>query len=291
MDWVKGFRSAIDYIEEHITEPIDYDRIAREMNLSSFYFQKIFTIICGFTVGEYIRNRRLTLAGSELASTDNRIIDIALKYGYDTPEGFTRAFTKFHGASPGAVRKHGAPLRSFTRFSVSITMKGGNPMDYKIIKKQAFKIIAKQQRFEKIEDVQGRSDIPAFWTECHNDGTVKFLIENCKKDGVLGGSIVGMCLEDSTAAKDFPYLIGTEYSGGTVPDGYKLVEIPAAEWAVFKINGVNSDKLPAEIQMTWHRIFSEFFPSSQYKPAGNFDLEVYPTNSYNSEIWISVTAK
>ncbi len=291
MDWVKSFQNAINYIEEHITEPADYDRIAREMNLSSFYFQKIFTIICGFTVGEYIRNRRLTLAGSELASTDNRIIDIALKYGYDTPEGFTRAFTKFHGAAPNVVRKHGAPLRSFTRLSVSITLKGGNPMDYKIIKKQAFKIIAKQQRFEKIEDVQGRSDIPAFWTECHSDGTVKFLIDNSKKDGVLGGSIVGMCLEDSTTAKDFPYLIGAEYSGGTVPDGYKLVDIPAAEWAVFKIKAVNSEKLPGEIQLTWHRIFSEFFPSSQYKPAGNFDLEVYPTDSYNSEIWISVTAK
>lgn len=291
MDWVKGFQSAIDYIEEHITEPIDYERIAREMNLSSFYFQKIFMIICGFTIGEYIRNRRLTLASSELISTDNRIIDIALKYGYDTPEGFTRAFTKFHGASPNAVRKHGAPLRSFTKLSVSITMKGGNPMDYKIIKKQAFKIIAKQQRFEKIEDVQGRSDIPAFWAECHSDGTVKFLTDNCKKDGVLGGSIVGMCLEDSTVAKDFPYLIGAEYSGGAVPDGYKLVDIPAAEWAVFKINGVDSDKLPGEIQQTWHRIFSEFFPSSQYKPAGSFDLEVYPAEGYNSEIWITVTAK
>ncbi len=296
MDWVKGFQKAIDYIEEHITEPVDYERIAREMNLSSFYFQKIFMIICGFTVGEYIRNRRLSLAGSELASSkpasaDSRIIDIALKYGYDTPEGFTRAFTRFHGASPNAVRKHGAPLRSFTRLSVSITMKGGNPMDYKIIKKQAFKIIAKQQRFEKIEDVQGRSDIPAFWTECHGDGTVKFLIDSCKKDGVLGGSLVGMCLEDSTTAKDFPYLIGAEYSGGAVPDGYKLVEIPAAEWAVFKVNAANSDTLPREIQQAWHRIFLEFFPSSQYKPAGNFDLEVYPTDSYNLEIWISVTAK
>ncbi len=102
---------------------------------------------------------------------------------------------------------------------------------------------------------------------------------------------MGMCLEDSTTAKDFPYLIGAEYSGGAVPDGYKLVEIPAAEWAVFKVNAANSDTLSGEIQQAWHRIFSEFFPSSQYKPAGNFDLEVYPVDNYNSEIWISVTAK
>lgn len=291
MDWVKSFQGAINYIEEHITEPIDYDKVAARMNLSSFYFQKIFAVICGFTVGEYIRNRRLTLAGSELASTDNRIIDIALKYGYDTPEGFTRAFTRFHGAAPNAVRKHGAPLRSFSKLSVSITMKGGNQMDYKIIKKPAFKIIAKQQRFEKIEDVQGRSDIPAFWTECHSDGTIKFLTENLKKDGVLGNSLAGMCLEDSTTAKDFPYLIGAEYSGGEVPESYKLVDVPAAEWAVFKIKALDQEKLPASIQQTWHNIFTEFFPSSNYKPAGNFDLEVYSTDCYNAEIWISVTAK
>lgn len=287
MDWVKSFQNAVDYIEEHITEPTDYERIAREMNVSSFYFQKIFSILCGFTVGEYIRNRRLTLAGSELVSTDEKIIDIALKYGYDTPEGFTRAFTRFHGTAPNAVRKNGAALRSFARLSVSISVKGGSSMDYKIMKKEAFTIIAKEQRFTKIEDVQGRSDIPAFWTECHNDGTVKYLAENGKRDGVLGSSVVGMCMEDSTKVKDFPYLIGAEYAGGDVPDGYKTVDVPSAEWAVFDIGSLS----PENIQRAWHNIFAEFFPSSPYKPAGNFDLEVYPTDSYKGEIWISVEKK
>ena len=120
MDWVKSFQRAVDYIEEHITEPADYERIAREMNVSSFYFQKIFSILCGISVGEYIRNRRLTLAGSELASTDEKIIDIALKYGYDTPEGFTRAFTRFHGTAPNNIRKNGAVLKSFARFQGGI---------------------------------------------------------------------------------------------------------------------------------------------------------------------------
>lgn len=287
MDWVKSFQSAVDYIEEHITEPTDCERIAREMNVSGFYFQKIFSILCGISVGEYIRNRRLTLAGSELASTDEKIIDIAMKYGYDTPEGFTRAFTRFHGTSPNNIRKNGAVLRSFARFHVSINVKGGNSMDYKIMKKEAFKIIAKEQRFEKIEDVQGRSDIPVFWTKCHSDGTVKYLAEICKKDGVLGNSVVGMCMEDSTKVKDFPYLIGAEYAGGDVPDGYKVVEVPAAEWAVFNIGSLNAE----DIQQAWHDIFAEFFPSSNYKPAGNFDLEVYPTDNYKGEIWISVKTK
>lgn len=287
MDWVKSFQKAVDYIEEHISDPTDYERIAREMNVSSFYFQKIFSILCGFTVGEYIRNRRLALAGSELLSTDEKIIDIALKYGYDSPEGFTRAFVRFHGVTPSDVRKNGASVRSFAGLSVSISVKGGSSMDYNIMKKEAFKIIAKEQRFEKIEDVQGRSDIPAFWTQCHGDGTVKYLAESCKKDGVLGGCIVGMCMEDSTVVKDFPYLIGAEYAGGDVPGGYKVVDVPAAEWAVFGIDGLSEEK----IQQTWHKVFAEFFPSSAYKPAGNFDLEVYPTDSYKGEIWISVEKK
>ena len=134
MDWVKSFQQAVDYIEEHILEPTDCERIAREMNISSFYFQKIFSILCGFTVGEYIRNRRLALAGSELLSTDEKIIDIALKYGYDSPEGFTRAFARFHGITPSDVRKNGASVRSFARLSVSISVKGGSSMDYNIMK-------------------------------------------------------------------------------------------------------------------------------------------------------------
>ncbi len=271
MDWIKSFQKAVDYVEEHICEPVDYKRIAQEMNVSSFYFQKIFSILCGFTVGEYIRSRRLALAGSELLS----------------PEGFTRAFARFHGITPSDVRKNGAPVRSFARLSVSISVKGGSSMDYKIMKKEAFKIIAKEQRFKKVEDIQGRSDIPAFWTECHGDGTVKYLSENCKKDGILGGSVVGMCMEDSTVVKDFPYLIGAEYAGVDVPNGYKVVDVPAAEWAVFGIDGLGEEK----IQQTWHKIFAEFFPSSTYKPAGNFDLEVYPTDTYKGEIWISVEKK
>ncbi len=286
MDWIKGFQRSIDYIEEHIAEPVDVCGIAAQMNISAFYYQKIFSILCGFPLGEYIRNRRLALAGGELLATEEKIIDIAMKYGYDTPEGFTRAFVKFHGVTPSEVRK-GGKARSFAKLAVEISVKGGSIMDYKIEKKEAFKIIAKEQRFEKIEDVQGRNDIPAFWAQCHSDGTVKYLSESCKKDGILGSSVVGMCMEDSVKVKDFPYLIGAEYAGGEVPDGYKVVDVPAAEWAVFAIGSMN----PEGIQKAWHSVFAEFFPSSSYKPAGNFDLEVYPTDSYKGEIWISVENK
>ena len=103
MGWIEGIGEAISYIEENITEEIVIEDIAKKAFMSPFYFQKGFAMLCGFTVGEYIRQRRLTLAGSELVSTDGKIIDIALKYGYTSPDSFTKAFTRFHGITPTAV--------------------------------------------------------------------------------------------------------------------------------------------------------------------------------------------
>lgn len=287
MEWIKGLNNAINYMEEHITEPIDYERIAQEMNISSYYFQKLFSILCGCNVSEYVRNRRLTLAGSELLNTDEKIIDIAFKYGYDTPEGFARAFTRFHGVTPSRARNGDAKLKSFSKLSITISLKGGDSMDYRIEKKKGFKIIAKTQRFCKIENVIGREDIPQFWAQCHKDGTVKKLGEISKKDGVLGGSVVGLCMEDSTVVKDFPYSIGCEYDGGEAPNGYNIYDIPEAIWVIFDSTG----EMPHAMQDMWHKIFAEFFPSSDYKPAGNFDIEVYSSDNYHSEIWIAVEKK
>lgn len=291
MDWIKGLNGAINYIENHIAEPLDIEKTAREMNISPYYFQKLFSIMCGCTVGEYIRKRRLTLAGSELLATDKRIIDIALDCGYDSPEGFARAFTRFHGVTPSQARRERKILKCFARMSVIISLKGGDSMNYRIEKKEAFKIMAKTQRFQKIEDVNGRKDIPEFWEECRADGTVKFLEKAAKKDGVLGGNVVGLCMEDSTTFRDFPYSIGCE-PGADTGEGYHIYDIPAATWVIFDITGA----MPNAMQEVWHRIFTEFFPSSYYKPAGNFDLEVYSEgdmsdDGYHSEIWIAVEKK
>lgn len=143
MDWLTGIQNAINYIEENLTEKIDYDEAAKQASCSSFYFQRIFSILCGITLGDYIRNRRLTLAGNELSATDNKVIDIALKYGYESPESFTRAFSKFHGVTPSDAKKDGSKLKSFSPLSVKLTLSGGNIMDYKIIEKTAFDIIEK----------------------------------------------------------------------------------------------------------------------------------------------------
>ena len=135
MDWITGIQRAIDYVEAHLTEPIDYEEVAKRAYSSSFHFQRIFSIMCGFTLGEYIRARRLSLAGSALAGGEGKVIDIAMKYGYETPESFSRAFTRFHGISPSKAKANGAALKSYSRLSVKLILSGGNAMDYRIEKR------------------------------------------------------------------------------------------------------------------------------------------------------------
>lgn len=147
MDWITGIQNAINYIEEHITEELDYEQIARESFSSSFHFQRVFSILCGYTLGEYIRLRRLTLAGTELASSRERVIDVAFKYGYDTPESFAKAFQKFHGITPSQARSYGAELKSFSRLSIKVSLEGGNVMNYRIEEKPAMLLTGYKRRF------------------------------------------------------------------------------------------------------------------------------------------------
>lgn len=131
MDWITGIQNAIDYIENHLTETIDYDIVAVQSFSSTYHFQRIFSILCGFTVGEYIRNRRLSLAGSELATTDIKVIDVAVKYGYESPDSFAKAFQKFHGITPSSARMNGSKLKSFSRLVLKISLEGGKLMNYR----------------------------------------------------------------------------------------------------------------------------------------------------------------
>ena len=147
MDWITGIQRAINYIEDHITEELDYEQIARESFSSSFHFQRVFSILCGYTLGEYIRNRRLTLAGAELASTREKVIDVAFKYGYDTLESFAKAFQKFHGIPPSQARSNGVMLKSFSRLSIKVSLEGGSIMNYRIEEKPAMMLTGYKRRF------------------------------------------------------------------------------------------------------------------------------------------------
>ena len=289
MDWITGIQNAINYIEEHLTEEINYDKVAEEAACSSFYFQRIFGILCDISLGEYIRNRRLTLAGNELNASDKKVIDIALKYGYESPESFTRAFSKFHGITPSEAKKNGSKLKSFSRLSVKITLSGGSMMDYKIVEKEAFEIIEKVEAHSIENDVNAKS-IPDFWTKSHNDGTVKTLLENTTDRTFIFGVCYG---NNSDCAKTFDYSIGAVYNPKTaVPKGFRKNIIPARTWAIFECKGA----MPKAMQDMWHKITSEFFPTSGYQPTYEMDIEAYTEgdmgeSDYRSEIWIPVVKK
>lgn len=233
MDWASGIQNAINYIEEHITEELDYNEIAKKAACSSFYFQRIFGILCGISLGEYIRNRRLTLAGMELSVSDTKVIDAALKYGYESPESFTRAFTKFHGITPSQVKKDGPKLKSFSRLSVQIILKGGSVMDYKIVKKEAFEILEKVER-HSIDGAQNKNTIPEFWGRSHADGTIDTLSKQAPDESFLYGICYNHVLTDE---QTFDYSIAAAYGGGQVPDGFRVNVIPERTWAVFKCTG------------------------------------------------------
>ena len=148
MDWIIGMQKAIDYIEANLTEEINYEKVAAESFSSSYHFQRVFSILCGYTLGEYIRLRRLSLAGAELANGKEKVIDIALKYGYDSPDSFAKAFQKFHGITPSQARADGSKLKSFSRLSIKISLEGGSIMNYRIETKPQFTLLGYKKRFE-----------------------------------------------------------------------------------------------------------------------------------------------
>lgn len=292
MDWISGIQNAIDHVEENICEPIDYDETAKRAYSSSFHFQRIFSAICGYSLGDYIRFRRLSLAGSELATTSSKVIDVAMKYGYDSPESFTRAFTRFHGVTPSQA-KHGAKLKSFSKLSVKLILQGGTIMDYRIEKKEAFDVILKQKRFPKAHEITTRQ-ISEFWTECQQNGTIASICKYIPKNNVFQNCIIGISFDayPDTKTDDFPYGIGAHYNGLPVDETDLAVKtVPAQTYAVFKCTG----KMPQAFQKVYKYICTEFFPASKYRPGGT-EIEVYPsadtqTDDYTCEIWVSVEEK
>ena len=290
MDWITGISKAIDYIEEHITEPTDYARAAKEACSSPFNFQRVFALLCGYTLGDYVRMRRLTLAGEELLSTDAKVIDVALKYGYDSPESFSRAFTRFHGVSPSAVRK-GAAIRSFSRICVKLILTGGSIMEYRIEKKQEAKIICRRREFTKPGDDYTNREIPEFWNECGRDGSIQKLCGYIKDSAQFKG-LLGVCFSTEMTDSGFPYGIGAEYYGESDPQDFEIVEIPAYTYAVFTVRG----RMPDAFRETYRKICTEFFPQSGYEYGNGVEIEVYPSADvqnpdYTCEIWIAVKPK
>jgi AraC family transcriptional regulator len=280
MNWVQGAQNAIRYIEDNITEELNYDIIAKQAYASSFNFQRTFSILCGFTLGEYIRNRRLTLAGMELSLGSAKVIDVAVKYGYDSPDSFTKAFTRSHGIPPSSAKKEGANLKSVLPLKIKFILEGGNIMDYKIEAKEAFMVIGAVREFN---DETSHIEIPKFWGEHFSSGNGKH----------ISGQF-GICYDHDCDSKLFNYMIADCAEGkGEVPDKFITKEISAKTWAVFPIRGA----MPNALQEVNAEIWGEWLPNCrEYELDGNISIEMYScgdTSSadYYSEIWIPVKKK
>lgn len=284
MAWIESLQRAIDYMEEHLLEDITMEDIARQANSSPFHFQRTFAILTDISIGEYLRRRRLTLAAQELCSTNDKIIDLALKYGYDTPEAFTKAFRRQHGISPSEARRYTGKLKSYSRLVIQVSLKGAEPMQYKVVEKESFEVIGIKEGFS-YGNGENLSGIPKMWDKANQDGTCDLLL--CKNNGIVKG-VLGVCVDKSKTDKQMDYWIAAAHDGET-PDGYLKMEVPASKWAIFEVHG----PMPDAIQNVWKQIYSEWFPSSGYEHAGTPDLEVYTAGNgadpdYYSEVWIPI---
>lgn len=286
MECIQSIQKAIDYMERNLLEDINYEDVAKEVYMSNYHFHRIFSMIVGITATEYIKNRRLSLAGQEISLSDIKVIDIAMKYGYESPESFSKAFTRFHGISPNVARTSGIQLKSFNRLIIKIKLEGGTIMDFKIVERRSFNVLAKVRSFRnEITAEEGNREIPDFWTECKKNGVFNILNNNRKTS-----DFYGLCAPISKESTHFKYGIGVEYEGGKIPEGFDLWEVKPTLWAVFKCIGKNEEC----IGETWDRIFKEFLPSSEYEMLDDTDFELYPDEGDGEcfcEIWIPVKKK
>ena len=281
MDWIKIIENALRYIEENLSGELTVDRIAEKVNISPFYFQKGFSMLCGYSVGEYIRMRRLSVAGSELVTSDNKVIDLALKYGYDSPDSFTKAFTRFHGSTPTDVRRKGALLKSFAPLHIKIILDGGNTMEYSVEEKPAFRVMGVSKIFSY---ETANADIPQYWDEIHVQAAVKPV------EGMYG-----ICFDEEMGGNRFRYMIADDLEEGKAGEkNLETYEVPRHTWAIFPCRGA----MPLSLQEVNRRIFSEWLPASNYEIAEGYNIEYYSDSAefkdgtqdpdYYAEVWIPV---
>jgi AraC family transcriptional regulator len=288
MDWINSMQNAINFIEDNILNEIDYDKIAQCAYSSTFHFQRMFNMLTGFTIGEYIRNRRLTLAAQEISASKAKITDIASKYGYETSEAFTKAFQRLHGVTPSAARKPGVILKSFNRLSIQITLKGDKEMNYKIVSKEAFKVFGKDF---KTSVINGKcfKEIPEFYDKCVAEGISERIIKSAGKseNGILDA---GVLFDHNPQDGSLRYMIACDMPNTDISKEFKVLEIPALTWAIFQVDG-NRDE---DIHEVWRRIGSEWFPASNYEHADAPEMERYyghQDSDYRCEVWIPVIKK
>lgn len=278
MEWINRLNHAIAYIEENLTGKIDYEQLGRITCCSAYHFQRMFAYMAGIPLAEYIRRRKMSLAAVDLQSGEEKVIDVALKYGYNSPTAFNRAFQSIHGIAPSLVKNRGVAIKSFPPLTFTITVKGAAEMNYRIEEKGAFRIIGISHPLHT-EIEQNFAIVPSMWQNAAMDGTVQKLagMMDSQPMGLLG---VSACNND----EQWRYWIAVASSKAN--ENFEECLIPAATWAVFPGSGTNQS-----IQELEQRIVTEWLPASGYEYGNAPDIEVYlnpdPANA-QFEVWIPV---
>ncbi|BAB04313.1 AraC family transcriptional regulator [Halalkalibacterium halodurans] len=281
MDWLKRMNGAMAYIEEHLTGDIDYREVARIACCSEYHFKRMFSFIAGVTLSEYIRRRRLTLAAFELKNSQMKVIDVAVKYGYHSPDAFTRAFQSVHGITPTEARNNGHSLKAYPAMTFHISIKGGTEMNYRMEQKEAFRVVGMKKRV-KLVHRGTNTDITDMLGTISDETYMQ--IENLST--LEPGGILNVCTNFSEGLEDegeLDYYI----AAATIkkcPEHLVELEIPTFTWAVFTVEGSWED-----VQEMWGRIYSDWFPTSDYEHAEG--PEILSSANEKSEIWIPVVKK
>ena len=303
MEWLPYVHDALSYIEDNLLTVENPKEVADHLNMSEPYLQKGFQILTGYSIGEYIRNRRLYEAAVEIMDTDIKIVDAAMKYGYDSQEGFVKAFVRFHGINPSVMRKDGyTGYRKFLPITIDLLVKGGGKTDVKVVKKFGFKVIG----FEKeIPEENALESIQDFWDEIYSEyfiendgnnniGNTGINIGDCKQAAAENGvGEYGIVLRKTKTG--FLYMIAGRYTGGEVPAGMRTEEIPASEWAVFdNIGPITEGMMSIEAQDAKNWINN----TTDYESQSYMNIEWYESidrnkhhKEYRSALWIPVTCK
>lgn len=280
MDWLEGMNSVIDYIESNLNNNIDYNIFGKILCCSTYEFSRIFSFITGMSISEYIRRRKLSQAALDIQSSKDKIIDIALKYGYESQSAFTRAFKDMHGQKPLSARKNGVSLKTYPKISLALIIKGVNEMNFRIEKMDSFKIIGYKCK-----------DCSTAWKEFMNHYNKRLRNNNNPSYYTSPFWQVGAYSYEVTE-DELPWIIGAELKVDVSPfDDMEISVVPSAVWVVFTITCKSGSMEAGE---TYTRINTEWFPNSKYKRNTKVPhLEVYPPGNANSdeykwEIWMPI---
>ena len=298
MDWLTRMNAALAYIESNLTGEIDPDALAKLACCSSHNFYRVFSFITDVSLAEYIRRRKLTLAALELQNSDIKVVDLAVKYGYDSPVSFSRAFQHLHGLTPSEARTGGATLKAYPKMTFQISIKGANEMNYRIETKEAFQMfgieeIHKDEALAKHTDLDG---IQMVDMDIEDDAYEKlkaaagdlpaFVNKDMNKIHALFG-------HRQTEEGTFPTMTCAFRSPTSNTAGYTIADIPAHSWAIFPSEKHEDKDLDEVTARLYKRIHSEWMPTANYEFVSDLELEVFGGEGADNfvEVWLPVKKK